>query len=99
MLQPANGVFSARCVTWIHATVTLLFHIRGASEIDCCVEATIGNAEIVTLCRPLSLPHPYPFTIRNTDSSDVRCGMQWNGPGNKVVVICITLPASFLGSK
>ena len=76
-------------------------HICGGSDIGCCVPVTSGNAEIVTLgtCRPLPLPHPYPFTIRNADSSDIRCGMQWNGPGNEVVVICITRPARFLGSE
>jgi len=30
MLQPANGVFSPRFVTWIHTTVTLLFIFVGA---------------------------------------------------------------------
>jgi hypothetical protein len=30
MLHPENGVFSPRCVTWIHATVKLLFIFVGA---------------------------------------------------------------------
>jgi len=62
------------------------FQIRGGSEIGCCAPLTSGYAEIVTLgtCRPLPLPHP--FTIRNADSSDIQSGMQWNGPGNEVVV-------------